>query len=174
MGNWLENHISDQGNSAIEKLGEDAINDAKMYVSTLLEIHAKYQNLVKLQFEKDIIFVTALDKGCKKFVNSNSVTRKAKSSSKSPELLAKYSDILLKKSNTNTNETETEDLLDQLMIVFKYIEDKDVFQKYYSKFLAHRLVKNVSASDDSEANMISKLKQACGYDYTHKLHQMYR
>ena len=68
MGNWLENHISDQGNSAIEKLGEDAINDAKMYVSTLLEIHAKYQNLVKLQFEKDIIFVTALDKGCKKFV----------------------------------------------------------------------------------------------------------
>jgi len=60
------------------------------------------------------------------------------------------------------------------MIVFKYIEDKDVFQKYYSKFLAHRLVKNVSASDDSEANMISKLKQACGYDYTHKLHQMYR
>jgi cullin homolog 1 len=44
------------------------------------------------------------------------------------------------------------------MIVFKYIEDKDVFQKFYSKMLAKRLVGHTSASDDSEASMISKLK----------------
>ena len=46
------------------------------------------------------------------------------------------------------------------MIVFKYIEDKDVFQKFYSKMLAKRLVQHMSASDDAEASMISKLKQA--------------
>ena len=45
------------------------------------------------------------------------------------------------------------------MIVFKYIEDKDVFQKFYSKMLAKRLVQFLSASDDAEASMISKLKQ---------------
>ena len=28
----------------------------------------------------------------------------------------------------------------QIMTVFKYIEDKDVFQKFYSKMLAKRLV----------------------------------
>ena len=28
----------------------------------------------------------------------------------------------------------------QVMTVFKYIEDKDVFQKFYSKMLAKRLV----------------------------------
>ena len=44
------------------------------------------------------------------------------------------------------------------MIVFKYIEDKDVFQKFYSRMLAKRLVNQTSASDDAEANMISKLK----------------
>lgn len=44
------------------------------------------------------------------------------------------------------------------MIVFKYIEDKDVFQKFYSKMLAKRLVQHMSASDDAEASMISKLK----------------
>ena len=44
------------------------------------------------------------------------------------------------------------------MIMFKYLEDKDVFQKFYSKMLAKRLVQHVSASDDAEASMISKLK----------------
>ena len=44
------------------------------------------------------------------------------------------------------------------MVVFKYIEDKDVFQKFYSKMLAKRLVQHMSASDDAEASMISKLK----------------
>ena len=29
------------------------------------------------------------------------------------------------------------------MVVFKYIEDKDVFQKFYSKMLAKRLVRIV-------------------------------
>lgn len=47
------------------------------------------------------------------------------------------------------------------MIVFKYIEDKDVFQKFYSKMLAKRLVQHLSASDDAEASMISKLKVCC-------------
>lgn len=44
------------------------------------------------------------------------------------------------------------------MVVFKYLEDKDVFQKFYSKMLAKRLVQHMSASDDAEASMISKLK----------------
>lgn len=60
------------------------------------------------------------------------------------------------------------------MIVFKYIEDKDVFQKFYSKMLAKRLVQHMSASDDAEASMISKLKQACGFEYTSKLQRMFQ
>jgi hypothetical protein len=59
------------------------------------------------------------------------------------------------------------------MIVFKYIEDKDVFQKFYSKMLAKRLVTDSSANDEAEANMISKLKQMCGFEYTTKLQRMF-
>jgi len=33
-----------------------------------------------------------------------------------------------------------------------------VFQKFYSKMLAKRLVQHMSTSDDAEASMISKLK----------------
>ena len=64
----------------------------------------------------------------------------ASQSSKSPELLAKYISVLLQKSSKNPEEAELEDTLNQCMIVFKYIEDKDVFQKFYSKMLAKRLV----------------------------------
>lgn len=59
------------------------------------------------------------------------------------------------------------------MTVFKYVEDKDVFQKFYSKMLAKRLVHGNSSSDDAEASMISKLKEACGFEYTNKLQRMF-
>lgn len=58
------------------------------------------------------------------------------------------------------------------MTVFKYVEDKDVFQKFYSRLLAKRLVNGTSASDDAEGSMISKLKEACGFEYTSKLQRM--
>ena len=59
------------------------------------------------------------------------------------------------------------------MILFKYIDDKDVFQSYYTTKLSKRLIHSVSASDEAEASMISKLKEACGFEYTNKLQRMF-
>ncbi|XP_057321382.1 cullin-1 [Microplitis mediator] len=174
LRNLLECHIANQGLAAIDKCGDTAANDPKIYVNTILEVHKKYNALVLVAFNNDSGFVAALDKACGRFINSNSVTRAANSSSKSPELLAKYCDLLLKKSSKNPEEAELEDTLNQVMVVFKYIEDKDVFQKFYSKMLAKRLVQHMSASDDAEASMISKLKQACGFEYTSKLQRMFQ
>jgi len=174
LRNLLENHITNQGLAAIEKLGDEALNDPKIYVSTILEVHRKYNALVLTAFNNDSGFVASLDKACGKFINSNAVTKMVTNSSKSPELLAKYISVLLQKSSKNPEEAELEDTLNQCMIVFKYIEDKDVFQKFYSKMLAKRLVQHMSASDDAEASMISKLKQACGFEYTSKLQRMFQ
>ncbi|MBN3275276.1 CUL1 protein, partial [Polyodon spathula] len=170
----LETHIHNQGLAAIEKCGEAALNDPKMYVQTILDVHKKYNALVMSAFNNDAGFVAALDKACGRFINNNAVTKMAQSSSKSPELLARYCDSLLKKSSKNPEEAELEDTLNQVMVVFKYIEDKDVFQKFYAKMLAKRLVHQNSASDDAEASMISKLKQACGFEYTSKLQRMFQ
>uniref|UniRef100_A0A7N9AR07 Cullin 1 n=1 Tax=Mastacembelus armatus TaxID=205130 RepID=A0A7N9AR07_9TELE len=148
--------------------------DPKVYVQTTLDVHKKYNALVMSAFTNDAGFVAALDKACGRFINNNAVTRMAQSSSKSPELLARYCDSLLKKSSKNPEEAELEDTLNQVMVVFKYIEDKDVFQKFYAKMLAKRLVHQNSASDDAEASMISKLKQACGFEYTSKLQRMFQ
>lgn len=184
-------------------------------------IAARSKTVGKKASESFLTRVSVCYQACGRFINNNAVTRMAQSSSKSPELLARYCDSLLKKrwelrrclrlvtnvvlrltwcfksflfSSKNPEEAELEDTLNQVvsyfvtcksehwccagpaprpkvlavhqihfcallqMVVFKYIEDKDVFQKFYAKMLAKRLVHQNSASDDAEASMISKLK----------------
>lgn len=60
------------------------------------------------------------------------------------------------------------------MTIFKYIDDKDVFEKFYQRMLGKRLVNTSSASDDAETNMIGKLKEACGFEYTNKIQRMFQ
>jgi cullin 1 len=174
MKSIFENHVFHQGLSAIEKCQESADSDPKVYVEALLSVYRRYSGLVTASFEGKPMFVGALDKACSRFVNVNAVTRSGRGSTKSPELLARYCDALLKKSAKNPDESEMEEALQAVMTIFKYIEDKDVFQKFYSKWLAKRLVHQTSASDDAEASMISKLKHACGYEYTSKLQRMFQ
>merc|ERR1719192_1347300 len=169
----FETHITKQGNEAIEQLGRDVVGDPVAYVNAILAVHRKYNALLLTAFKNDKNFVTSLDKAFANIVNNNWVTKNT-SSNKSPELIARFCDQLLRKSSNNPEEAELEDTLDQVMTVFKYIEDKDVFQKFYSKMLAKRLVQQMSASDDAEASMISKLKQACGFEYTSKLQRMFQ
>merc|ERR1719192_189623 len=169
----FETHITKQGNEAIEQLGRDVVGDPVAYVNAILAVHRKYNALLLTAFKNDKQFVTSLDKAFAKIVNNNWVTKNT-SSNKSPELIARFCDQLLRKNSNNPEEAELEDTLNQVMTVFQYIEDKDVFQKFYSKMLAKRLVQQMSASDDAEASMISKLKQACGFEYTSKLQRMFQ
>ena len=58
--------------------------EPKLYVSTILDVHKKYNALVLTAFANDSGFVASLDKACGKFINNNSVTKKANASTKSP------------------------------------------------------------------------------------------
>ncbi|XP_031632522.1 cullin homolog 1-like [Contarinia nasturtii] len=173
LSSIFEEHVMKAGFDKLETCTEEAVKDSNLYVQTILSVYDKYYELLKDQFKSDVLFKTSLDKACNKFVNSNSVITKSGDPGLSPKLLADYCNSLLKKSSKNPEEAELENALNKVMIVFKYIEDKDVFQKYYIKMLAKRLVYHTSASDDAEGSMISKLKQACGYEYTIKLTRMF-
>ena len=169
----FEAHVRKSGLAAVEKVAADGESmDPKIYVDALLEVHSQYAQLVENAFTGESEFVRSLDNACKEFVNRNKVC--ASGSSRSPELLAKYTDQLLKKSGKSAEEADLEKSLIQIMTVFKYIEDKDVFQKFYSRMLAKRLVYSSSASEDAETSMIGKLKEACGYEYTNKLQRMFQ
>jgi cullin 2 len=79
----------------------------------------------------------------------------------------------LKKSQKGIAETEIDDKLNNSITVFKYLDDKDVFQKFYSRNLGKRLIHQQSHSMDLEEAMINRLKQACGYEFTNKFHRMF-
>ena len=55
------------------------------------------------------------------------------------------------------------------MIIFRYVEDKDVFQRFYSKMLAKRLVQANSASDDAEVHAKFRVLIRTNYNYGIKL-----
>lgn len=166
----LEVHITSQGLEAIEKCVNNASNDPCVYVDTILKTHQKFRSLVFTAFKSNSRFIEALDKASSKFINNNAISQATHF--KSSELLAKYCDFLLRKTSKNCEEAELEGSLNQVMLIFNYLEDKDVFQRWYSKLLARRLVHSLSASDEAETSMISKLKQACGFEYTSKLQRM--
>ncbi|WVQ84971.1 hypothetical protein IAT38_007135 [Cryptococcus sp. DSM 104549] len=173
-------HVKRAGEAAVEKVlpapgavtetGKAETLDPKSYIEALLEVHAKYTGLVEGPFRQEVGFNKALDNACKEFCNTNAACTV---STKSPELLASYSDQLLRKSNKDLDAESLEAQLNKAMIIFKFIDDKDVFHKFYQKKLAQRLIGASSASDDAESSMITKLKELSGFDFTTKLSKMF-
>ncbi|XP_073190545.1 cullin-2 isoform X3 [Lepidochelys kempii] len=148
----LQNHIHDEGLRATSNLSQE--NMPTQFVESVLEVHSKFVQLINTVLNGDQHFMSALDKALTSVVNY----REPKSICKAPELLAKYCDNLLKKSAKGMTENEVEDKLTSFITVFKYIDDKDVFQKFYARMLAKRLIHGLSMSMDSEEAMINKLK----------------
>ncbi|KAI5452672.1 ubiquitin ligase (cullin) of SCF [Naganishia albida] len=158
-------------NSAAPEAGAKADTvDPTAYIQALLSVHKKNADVVEKAFKGEKGFGEALDRACKQYCNHNAV---ATTTSRSPELLGQYVNLVLSKSNKEaSDDANLEESLNEAMTIFKYIDDKDVFQKFYSRNLATRLVKQRSASDEAEASMISKLKEVCGVDYTIRLQKM--
>ncbi|CAG8780117.1 17510_t:CDS:10, partial [Gigaspora margarita] len=163
----FERYISNVGKGLIERMGNSIAKDPREYVESLMDLHMKYMNVCQKVFINDAAFVAAVDKAFRTIVNDTSIAH-------SPEVLARYCDVLLKKTHKGGfSEQEVEDKLDRMIVLFKYIDDKDVYQKFYSRMLAKRLIYGNSASDEAEVNMITRLKIACGVEYTSKLQKMF-
>ncbi len=88
-------------------------------MEVILKVYKKHNDLVVHAFRNDSGFVASLDKACRRFINDNAVCKSAKSASKSPELLARFTDLLLKKSSKNPEEQEMEQLLQDVVNPFE-------------------------------------------------------
>ena len=113
----FEEHVKRAGLAAVAKLvGEgQAAGDAdpKLYVDALLEVHQKNSETVTRSFRGEAGFVASLDKACREFVNRNAAT--GTSSTKSPELLAKHADALLRKNNKMAEDEDLEGALNKVV-----------------------------------------------------------
>ncbi|EDV26756.1 uncharacterized protein TRIADDRAFT_22645 [Trichoplax adhaerens] len=163
----IESHIKRIGKLLVINLFRKTCED---YVNAMLKVSDRFSTLIQQAFEEDPEFKTIFGKAIRAVINhSNSSSTPIRAA----EILARYADILLKKGSKNWSDAELDDKQSHVINLFKYVDDKDLFQKFYSKFLAKRLIMNGSISLDAEEEMIKKLKIICGYEYTSRLHQMF-
>ncbi|XP_016662010.1 cullin-2-like [Acyrthosiphon pisum] len=168
LGDVFRELIKKQGMTVLESLKKNQIY--VHFVEDILELHTKYKSIVANVFNNDFYFSEALDTAFSIIVNYKLEENQP---SKAPEYLSKYCDKLLKKSCKGLSEAEIEHKLLQSITIFKYINDKDIFQNIYQVHLAKRLILQQSQSTVGEEGMINNLKQLCGYEFANKLHCMF-
>ncbi len=145
-------------------MDEERQKDTIAYVQALLEFKDKYDRILAGALGNDKTFQHAVNQAFEYFINLNA---------KSPEYLSLFIDNKLKAGLKDAQEDEVEKTLDKVMMIFRFLQEKDVFEKYYKQHLAKRLLLARSVSDDAERNMIAKLKTECGYQFTSKLEGMF-
>jgi len=185
---WVE----DTGTSIVfdDKASEDM-------VVRLLSLKRRLDNMWRTSFQRDAELGHGLREAFESFINK---TKKGDSTwgtdnSKTGEMIAKYLDILLRggskaipteltvSGKTDQEEdddramdedTEVNAQLDQVLDIFRFIHGKAVFEAFYKKDLAKRLLMGRSASADAERSMLSRLKTECGGGFTQNLEQMFK
>ncbi|XP_072401767.1 cullin-4B [Diabrotica undecimpunctata] len=156
-------------NGYIKTRGKTIVIDPekdKSMVQELLDFKDAMDNVVCTCFTKNEKFTNSLKEAFEHFVNQRT--------NKPAELIAKFVDYKLRAGNKEATEEELEKLLDKIMVIFRFIQGKDVFEAFYKKDLAKRLLVGKSASVDAEKSMLSKLKQECGGGFTSKLEGMFK
>ncbi|ROL51773.1 Cullin-4B [Anabarilius grahami] len=160
LQHWIE-YIKAFGSTIVINPEKD-----KTMVQELLDFKDKVDHIIDVCFMKNEKFVNGMKEAFETFIN--------KRPNKPAELIAKYVDSKLRAGNKEATDEELEKMLDKIMIIFRFIYGKDVFEAFYKKDLAKRLLVGKSASVDAEKSMLSKLKHECGAAFTSKLEGMFK
>ena len=186
----------------IKTVGASIVGDKEKgdeMVVRLLELKRSLDVIIRDAFDKDEAFSYTLREAFSSFINDRKNTQAwGNGNSKVGEMIAKYIDMLLRgglkavprslafdvkdrdaaekqgQASTGDEDAELDRQLEQGLELFRFIEGKDVFEAFYKKDLARRLLMARSASQDAERNMLAKLKAECGFSFTHNLEQMFK
>ncbi|CAG8782449.1 12692_t:CDS:10, partial [Racocetra persica] len=151
------------------KTGIALVNDPSQepaMVTELLYLKAKMDEIVSGAFQGNNTFNYTVKESFEMFINQRQ--------NKPAELIAKYVDQTLRLGNKSMDDTDIERTLNEVLVLFRYIQGKDIFEAFYKRDLAKRLLLNKSASFDYEKSMLSKLRKECGPQFTSKLEGMFK
>lgn len=137
-----------------------AASQAIVWVEKVISLKGKYDTILK-NLNNDSSIQKTIDNAFVELLNKNP---------KISEYLSLFIDENVKKS-ADKSEDELETMMNNAIIVFRFIKDKDVFEKYYKNHLAKRLLKSYK---DIERSLISKFKNEIGSSFTSKLEGMFR
>ncbi|KAK2050690.1 Cullin family protein [Colletotrichum somersetense] len=198
----IQKKLKEPWSAYIRKTGAIIVADKERgdeMVQRLLELKRSLGLIVRDAYGGDSDFINDLRNAFGDFMNDRSVAASWSSgTSKVGEMIAKYVDMLLRGgikalpkamlsdnkdraaaeqsglASTGDEDAELDRQLDQALELFRFIQGKDAFEAFYKKDLARRLLMGRSASQDAERNMLRKLREECGMNFTHNLEQMFK
>lgn len=135
------------------------------WVEDVLSLKDKFDALWTQCFQHDLIVQNALTKSFSNFINVFA---------RSSEYVSLFIDDNLKRGIKGKTEAEIDVVLDKAVVLIRYLQDKDLFQTYYQRHLARRLLHGKSESYDVEKQIISRMKQELGQQFTSKFEGMFR
>ncbi|KAJ2461276.1 hypothetical protein GGF42_000289 [Coemansia sp. RSA 2424] len=134
-------------------------------VSEMLAMKQRLDDIMKSSFQNNSMLAHALRESFEDFINSRR--------SKPAQLTAKFVDQCMRSGSRSADE-DIESLLDRVLVLFRFLNDKDLFEGYYRRDLAKRLLYGKSVSTDTERSMVQKLRMECGPGFTKRLEGMLR
>ncbi|KAH8251709.1 hypothetical protein KR038_005131, partial [Drosophila bunnanda] len=186
----LQRHIQSAGLADMLSASEVITQDSEKYVERLLELFNKFSDLVRNAFNDDPRFLTARDIAFKTVVNDTSVfkmelptsianrgVKYTAPESKCPELLANYCDMLLRRTPLSKRLTseQIDARLRDVLLVLKYVNNKDVFMRYHKVHLTRRLILGTSADSEKEEDIVEWLREVgMPADYVNRLARMFQ
>ncbi|KAI9701851.1 MAG: Cullin-3 [Candelina mexicana] len=166
-----------QGPAPAEVNGESAKGEAKAppvnvqtvaaikWVDDVLQLKDKYDAIWSRAFDSDQGLQTALTRSFSEFINTFQ---------RSSEFISLFLDENLKKGLKGKTENEVDAVLEKAITLLRYVQDKDMFERYYKKHLCRRLLMGKSLSTEVEKQMISRMKMEVGTHFTQKLEGMFK
>uniref|UniRef100_A0A915MU52 Cullin-5 n=1 Tax=Meloidogyne javanica TaxID=6303 RepID=A0A915MU52_MELJA len=185
----LRSHICEEGLAAMKAHAAEICTDSERYVHQLLEQYTRFSTLMRDAFANDARFLTIRDQAFREVVNNTDVFRlelggngggkrtgkPQNTESKCPELLANYRDLLLRKSALTKRYTcdEIDERLNNVLLVLKYVQAKDVFMRYHKTHLSRRLILELVADQEKEEMLVNKFREVgMPVDFVNKLFRM--
>ena len=189
----FDKYTMDEGSAIVF----DEKREADMVIN-LLDFKRRQDHFLNFSFNKNQAMGNGLHKSFEAFINK---TKKSQANwetdnAKPGEMIAKHIDLLLKggvkavpKLAAQGSEADEEHDLDDApadedaeinhhlsnaLDLFRFVHGKAVFEAFYKKDLARRLLMGRSASLDAERSMLTRLKNECGPSFTHNLESMFK
>ena len=159
IGDCISRFIRQSGKSTVIET-----TDANAFIKNLLELKDKFDNILEISFRNDMILKRVISDCFEYLLNLNS---------RSPEFLSLFIDSELQKEAKGLDEEEVDEVLDKSLTLFRFLQEKDMFEEYFRRHQMDRLL-NQNSLEGSERMMISKLKAECGGQFTTNLEDMFR
>ena len=153
-------YIRERGDSLY--LNKELARDPTKFIPELIKLKQEIDLLVEKSFSNNVLFQDCKNKAFSHFMNKEHYSKQ----------LANYCDFEMKMGIRGCNESQIDEKLNNIINLFKCLNNKMIFQFEYSKKLTERLITGKTQSMHAEQILIAKLKAEQGVTFVNKMTSM--